>query len=178
MLFRSMAHIGKAQLFIFTFTIVATLLTDLLLGIVAGVIAKLILNVALYRKANKARTNGAGAPSWAASVAAFFKSPVTRRVTEGDVYHLHVERPLVCFNTAKMLQEFDRVPAGAKQIEIHLDPRVGLIDHTSFENLHHTIRDFSDRGIPVKLAGLNHMRGLSEYHAATHVAEALSVQPS
>ena len=48
------AHIGKEQLGIFTFTIVATLATDLLWGIIAGTVAKFAMNTYFFRKASPA----------------------------------------------------------------------------------------------------------------------------
>lgn len=67
------------------------------------------------------------------------------------------------------MQEFERVPEGVKEIKIHLHQDVGLIDHTSLENIKHSIRDFEHRDIPVTIMGLDRMRRLSEYHAATRV---------
>src|SRR5262249_30335549 len=49
LVWKHIAHIGKEQLALFTFTIIATLATDLLWGIIAGVAAKFVLNMVLYR---------------------------------------------------------------------------------------------------------------------------------
>lgn len=169
LVWRHIAHIGKAQLFVFAFTIVVTLATDLLIGIIAGVMVKFVVNIAMYRKTAEQLAAPDAPPSWIQLALRFFGSPVTRRVTEDGVYHLYCERPLVCFNTAKMMQEFERVPEGVKEIKIHLHQDVGLIDHTSLENIKHSIRDFEHRDIPVTIMGLDRMRSLSEYHAATRV---------
>ena len=178
LVWKHMAHIGKAQLFIFSFTIVATLLTDLLIGIIAGVIAKFVLNLILFRKAAVADEELAGKPIVQTALD-FFRTPVTRRETIGTELHLHVERPLVCFNTAKMVKELDSIPEGTTAVFVHLERSVGLIDHTSFENIHHAIRDLGHRDIPITLVGLERMRSLSEYHAATHVnAPTLALQPA
>jgi len=169
LVWRHIAHIGKAQLFVFAFTIVATLATDLLIGIIAGVVVKFIINMVLYRNTAVQLADPDSPPSILTLALRFFSSPVTRRANEDGVYHMYCERPLVCFNTAKMMQEFERVPEGVKEIKIHLRQSVGLIDHTSLENLKHSIRDFEHREIPVTVVGLDGMRSLSDYHAATRV---------
>jgi hypothetical protein len=70
----------------------------------------------------------------------------------------------------KLSEELDAVPAEAKAVFVHLDGHVGLVDHTSFENLLHVAQEFSHNNVPVSIVGLDRMRGLSEYHACTHVA--------
>ncbi|HND51462.1 MAG TPA: SulP family inorganic anion transporter [Pirellulaceae bacterium] len=169
LVWKHIAHIGKTQLFIFAFTIVCTLATDLLLGIVAGTIAKFVVNVVLYRRALSTAADAETDSSILSMMKSFFSSPVARREVIGTEYHVYVERPLVCFNLAKFGQEFDILPEGTTEVFIHLERHVGLIDHTSFENVDHVTRDLSHRGIPVTLVGLERMRRMSEYHASMHV---------
>lgn len=179
LVWKHMAHIGRAQLSIFAFTIAATLLTDLLLGIIAGVIAKFALNLVLYRKSVAAAKDALADRPLTQVALDFFRTPVTRRELIGGDLHLHIERPLVCFNTAKMVKELETIPDGTSQVIVHLERGVGLIDHTSFENIHQAIRDLSHRQIPITLTGLDRMRSLSDYHAATHVnAPSIALQPA
>jgi len=170
LVWKHMAHIGKEQLAIFALTIVATLLTDLLWGIVAGVIAKFALNMVLYRYAIAVASPSGAQPSLARSMFDFFRNPVGRRYLLDSEYHLHLDKPLVCFNSMKLSAELDRVPPEAKAIFVHLDGQVGLVDHTSCENLMNVVQEFSHSNVPVSIVGLDRMRRLSEYHAGTHVA--------
>jgi carbonic anhydrase len=164
------ARIGRAQLAVFTLTVVATLLTDLLWGIFAGVVAKLILNVALYRRAMLVASPDARKPSIARTIAAFFGNPVARCELRGEAYHIHLDKPLVCFNSMALSKELDRVPAEAQAVYVHLDGQIGLIDHTSCEILMHVVQEFSHNAVPVSIVGLEHMRRLSKHHACAHVA--------
>jgi MFS superfamily sulfate permease-like transporter len=171
LVWRHMAHIGKEQLGIFAFTVVATLATDLLWGIVAGTIAKLALNLVLYRQGQAATAEeGETLPSYWRSVRRFFANPVQRREIRESEYHLYLNGPLVCFNSMKLSEELDRIPEGATAVSIHLDERVALIDHTSRENLTHSIQEFSNSDVPVNVVGLERMRSLSHYPACTLVA--------
>lgn len=170
LVWRHIAAIGKEQLGIFTLTIIATLLTDLLWGIIIGVIAKYVLNMVLYRYAMAVAATGDTTPTLTRSMLEFFCNPVQRRELRGSDYHLHLDKPLVCFNSMKLSEELDRVPAEAKAVFVHLNGKVGLIDHTSCENLMRVIQDFSHNDVPVHIVGLDRMKRLSEYHACTHVA--------
>jgi carbonic anhydrase len=170
LVWKHMAHIGKEQLAIFTLTIVATLLTDLLWGIFAGVIAKFALNMVLYRYAIAVASPNDTHPSLARSMLDFFSNPVSKRYLLNSEYHLHLDKPLVCFNSMKLSTELDQVPKEAKAIYVHLDGQVGLVDHTACENLMNVVQEFSHTNVPVSIVGLDSMRRLSEYHAGTHVA--------
>ncbi len=165
-----MAHIGKEQLGIFVVTVVSTLLTDLLWGIAVGVGAKFVLNMVLYRRAMAVSLPAEATPSLPRSALNFFHNPVRQRELRGADYHLYVDKPLVCFNLMKLSEELDRVPAAAKAVYVHLDGQVGVIDHTSCENLMHVVQELSHTNVPVEIVGLDRMRRLSEYHAGTHLA--------
>ena len=160
LVWRHMAHIGREQFSIFTVTVVATLLTDLLLGIVAGVVAKFVINAVLYRRAAADGASGQ-APSLFRIATDFFGDPVSRREMRGNECHLFLDRPLVCFNSMKLTAELDDVPPSATSVVVHLGPTVGLIDHTSSENLMEVVEDFSHTDRPVTVVGFDDMRPLS-----------------
>lgn len=170
LVWKHMAHIGRWQLAIFTFTVVATLLTDLLWGIIAGVAAKYVVNLVMYKRAIRVTLPDGSSPGFGRMMIDLFRNPVSRRELVETDYHLYLAKPLVCFNSMKLTEELDRVPAGTKSVHVHLDEQVGLIDHTSCENLIYAIQEFSHSDIPVHVVGLERMRRLSEYHAGTHVA--------
>lgn len=172
LVWKHMAHIGKEQLAIFAFTIAATLATDLLWGIVAGVAAKFVLNLVLYRRAIAISSEDGYKPSLSRTILDFFSNPVSRRELIGKEFHMYLDKPLVCFNSMKLSEELDKIPAEAKSVKVHLDNQVGLVDHTSCENLMHVAKEYSHNDVPLTIAGLDGMRRLSEYHACTHVATA------
>jgi MFS superfamily sulfate permease-like transporter len=170
LVWKHIAQIGKEQLSIFTLTVVATLLTDLLWGIVIGVVAKFLLNMYLYRSAMAISSPLAPRPTLAHSMLTFFRNPVCNRELCGSEYHLYLDKPLVCFNSMKLSSELDKVPSEATAVFVHLNGSVGVIDHTSCENLLHVVQEFSHSNVPVEIVGLDHMRRLSEYPACTHLA--------
>ena len=170
LVWKHMAHIGLEQLGIFAFTIVVTLLTDLLWGIVAGVAAKFMLNMVLYRYALAVRSPTRRKPSLTESVKAFFSSPVVSAGLNGEGYEVVVDRPLVCFNSMKLTEVLDRTPEGARWVHIRMGEGVGIIDHTSCENLMHAVEESRQGAAPVRIFGLEQMQRLSEYPHGTHVA--------
>lgn len=172
LVWKHMAHIGREQLGIFTFTIVVTLLTDLLWGIVAGVAAKFALNMVIYRYAVAAQSSTGRLPSLAESTKAFFATPVVRSGMVGDEYEIVVDRPVVCFNSMKLDSALGQVPVGAKRVRILLGEGVGVIDHTACENLMHTVAESARGEVPIRVVGLGEMLRLSEYANGTHIAAA------
>ncbi len=165
---RHMAHIGKEQLAVFTFTVIATLATDLLIGILAGTLMKLIINVVLYKSSESLRTDGTRTGVLKV-VKGFFQNPVGKREMVGDELHLHMDKPLVCFNSMKLTDEFEKISAGTRSITIHLNDKVRLIDHTSCENLLQSVDSFSENNLPIHVLGLNKLRARSHYPAAARV---------
>ena len=70
----------------------------------------------------------------------------------------------------RLSKELDKVPSEATAVFVHLNGRVGVIDHTSCENLLHVVQEFSHNNVPVEIVGLDRMRRLSEYPACTHLS--------
>lgn len=122
---RHMAHIGKEQLGIFTFTLVATLATDLLWGIIAGVAAKFVLNAWLVRKSLKAQPDAAAQKS---SLLDLFANPVGRKEWIDGEYHIHVEKPVVWLNSRKLRKELNNLPSNARSVVLHMDAPVTVIE--------------------------------------------------
>ena len=171
LVWRHVAHIGSEQVVIFSFTIAVTLLTDLLIGIAAGVVANYILSALLCRHSVSMATN-AGVPNLSTTkcMSDFFRDPVYKREFCDGVYHMYVDKPLVCFNTMQLSEELDEIPADAKAVRVHLDERVALIDHTAAENLMHAIKEYSHSNVPVEIVGLERLERLSHYDACVRVA--------
>ncbi len=171
LVWRHMTHIGKEQVVIFSFTIVATLLTDLLIGIAAGVAANFVLSTLFCRHAiQTAKTAGIKNLSLVGCIRDFFRNPVRQREYCDGVYHMYVDKPLVCFNTMQLSEELDEIPSDVKAVEVHLEERVALIDHTAAENLMHAIKEHSHSNVEVKLIGLERLERLSHYDACVRVA--------
>jgi len=163
---RHMAKIGKEQLALFAFTVLVTLLTDLLIGICAGVVAKYFLNLLLCSRSTVADDN----TSTTRYMLDFFRNPVGEKAVVDGVLHLHLNKPLVCFNSMKLEEELAALPKDIKAVHLHLDPRVSLIDHTSCENLLSAVHEFTRNGVPAQVIGLDALQPRSEYHACVHVA--------
>ncbi|MEI8019008.1 MAG: SulP family inorganic anion transporter, partial [Schlesneria sp.] len=171
LVWRHMAHIGKEQVVIFSFTIIVTLLTDLLVGIAAGVAANFVLSTLFCRHAiSTATASGVKNLSLAKCMGDFFRNPVVNREYCDGVYHMYVDKPLVCFNTMQLSEELDEIPSDVKSVQVHLDERVALIDHTAAENLMHAIKEYSHSNVPVEIIGIDHLEPLSHYDACVRVA--------
>jgi carbonic anhydrase len=174
-IWRHISQIGREQLVIFSFTIAVTLMTDLLMGIIAGVVAKLIFDLWTYREATAiARASGIKGLSLISTFCNFFRNPVEKKEMAEGIYHLYVNKPLVCFNVMQMSQELDHIPEGAKAVCVHLNENVALIDHTSVENLLHAIEEYSHSAIPIEIVGPTPLMCLSKNRASVRVALPMS----
>lgn len=171
---RHIARIGREQVFLFSLTVISTLLTDLLIGIIVGVAGKLLLNLILYRQSLNSLHGDEHHPAkWMRSLHDLFADPVERRQREGDVEHVYLTGPLVCFNSMRLAGVMNELDPEVKKVMIHLGPLVSLVDHTACENLLHIVHDFADSDIPVTLEGLDRLRRRSDYVSAMHVARAV-----
>lgn len=236
LVWRHMAHIGKEQLGVFTFTLVVTLATDLLIGIIAGTMAQFVVNAWLCRGAARtALTNGAvrstsfldlfcnpvsrrelidgeyhlytdkpvvwlnagklrrelnAIPAAAKgvvvhmhetlslwkSMAEFFQNPVEHTQLINGEYHVHVTKPLVCFNSMQFCKELEQIPPEATTVHVHIDRTVPLVDHTSCDALLHAVREASHSTVPITVVGLDRMTSLSGHAASSRVGNDVSYQ--
>ena len=120
---RHVAHIGKEQLGIFTFTVIVTLATDLLIGIVAGVFAKFLLSAWMCRRSLKSNTSENLRKS---SLFDLFTNPVVHKGWIDSEYHIYVEKPVVWFNKRMLQRELDNLPSNARSVVVHMDSQVTL----------------------------------------------------
>jgi len=172
MIWRHVASIGKEQLFIFTFTIVATLMTDLLWGIIAGTLLTLVMNMILYRFALTATAPYVSRiPSLFSSMIALFRSPVTCHEIRSSEYRLVLNRPLVCFNSYLLSEELNRIPQTIKSVVIDVSKCAGIVDHTGCENLMFEVEESTFPERSIRIEGLDEMTKLSTSHSkCTHIA--------
>jgi MFS superfamily sulfate permease-like transporter len=173
LIWRHIAHIGREQVVIFSFTIIVTLLTDLLVGIIAGVVAKYILDLLLCRYAIATATSAAMKHlSIIKCMGDFFRNPVYDRDYCDGVYRIYINKPLVCFNAMQLAEEIDEIPSDARAVQVHLTESVTLIDRTAAENLKYTIQEYSQSNVPVEIVGIEKLIGLSHYDACVRIASA------
>lgn len=172
MIWRHVASIGKEQLFVFTFTIAATLMTDLLWGIVAGTLLTLVMNLVLYRFSLVATTPYMSRiPSVISSAIALFRSPVATHEICSSEYRLVLNRPLVCFNSYLLSEELSRIPNTIKSVVIDISRSAGIVDHTGCENLMFEVEESSLPHRQIRIEGLNEMTKLSDTHSkCTYIA--------
>lgn len=156
-------HIGPEQLFVFSVTVAVTLLTDLLIGIFVGMGVELIVSMALT--SHRVRTPE-GRPMSSGEVfryglshlSQFLRNPVVRRESREDGYHLHLDRPLVCFNSMHFDRELSNIPEDAPALHLHFGENVAMIDHTSSDGLIQFSDDYEGSGRGrVELVGLDRM---------------------
>lgn len=171
LVWRQVARIGKEQLALFAFTVLVTLWTDLLIGILAGVVAKCLVNVMLCR--NAVQTSPDHSVSMHGYMFDFFRNPVCKQSVEDGVWHLYVDKPLVCFNSMKLEEAMAEVPPEIKSICLHLNPRVPLIDHTACETLHQLIETFEHSSTPLTVVGLERMMRLSKHISSVYIVDPL-----
>ncbi len=154
-------EIGPEQLFLYGITVVATLLTDLLIGVLVGTACKYAL--VLYRSA-PAVGESMGVR---ARLAEPFRDPVTHVAeSEGEVI-LDIERPLVCFNSYKLLERLESIGDG-RRVRVNLGPDARLVDHTAAEAV--MIGASSSVDGAVRLVGLESFVAVSDHPYALRIA--------
>src|SRR5262249_30475717 len=104
-------------------------------------------------------------------VTQLFRNPVVRRDRVEGTYHLHLDRPLVCFNSLHLNRELGRVPADASDVVLHIGENVAMIDHTSCDTLMHFAEEFERHGTArVEINGLDRVEKRSRAETAMRLA--------
>ncbi len=122
LVWRHMAHIGKEQLAIFTFTVIVTLATDLLLGIVAGTLATFFVNAYLCNKAVQSLPQNGHKTSWLD----LFANPIGHKEWVNNEYHLYIDKPVGLFNNGKLQAELNSLPPNAGDVVLHMNSSASL----------------------------------------------------
>lgn len=193
-------QVGLDQFAVYCFTVWVTLTTDLMWGIILGTVLMLVLNAALIW--TTARKNGQPGPSLPSLVTMMFQSPVAQSavgqppasapsfsVSEGDlaqgamvflpsaheaeaVYHMVLDKPLVCSNFLPLSTALEGVPPETKCIYLHVTNDVSVIDHTTADHLFHLIqRNKSENKPHIEIIGLDRMKKLSHTENCTRLLD-------
>ena len=112
---RHVAHVGRDQLIVFTFTVLVTVATDLLIGIIAGTILQFILSALACRGA--ARACGGRE----VRLSELFSNPVVHKGWVGDEYHIYVDKPVMPTNQRLLQRELDGLPDDVRKVTVHLN---------------------------------------------------------
>jgi hypothetical protein len=157
----------------FAVTVLVTVTTDLLIGIAAGLAVKYLLTLWSHTLAlawnSTAEEEGSQKPAtlWGLTFE-LFRNPVARKEQVDWTYHLYCDRPLCCFNLFHLLREMDAIPSDAREIVMHLNEGVTLIDHTTCEILFHYLEEHknNDEKPSLIIEGLERMRNLSGHESS------------
>jgi MFS superfamily sulfate permease-like transporter len=176
------ARVGWEQFVIFAVTVFVTVTTDLLIGIGAGVAVKYLLtlwshSLALAWNAGM-EEDGSKKPAnlWGLAIE-LFRNPVARKEYAEGVYRLYCDRPMCCFNLFHLLREMDAIPLDAREVAMHLNDGVTLIDHTTCETLFHYLEEHNNGNgkAPLEIEGLDRIRSLSGHESSMRLGiQALS----
>lgn len=144
--FGSMWVIGKEQFLVFVTTIVAIVLTDLLVGVLIGMALEFVINYAR------------GLP-FTATFSPGFDEPRQ----EGNAWVITPQHAVTFSNWLPVRSRIDEL--GLKQNHnIVVDLRkTELVDHTVMEKLKDLSRTFKDKGLELKVIGLEQHKALSSH---------------
>lgn len=153
--------IGRDQILIFIFTILAILATDLLWGIIAGVAAEVLM--LLYLLHPSLRTVLTGRLTFSQSFAylshnlsSLFRSPVisVREETLDGKPHVRVSlSSVVCFNLIFLDKLLQSLPANTS-LTLVMTESGHVIDHSAMEYLHQIEEEYVRQGRKFELLGM------------------------
>mgnify|MGYP001764786692 CR=1 FL=1 len=154
--------IGRDQILIFIFTILAILATDLLWGIIAGVAAEVLM--LLYLLHPSLRTVLTGRLTFSQSFAylghnlsSLFRTPVisVREENIGGKPHVRISLgSVVCFNLIFLDKLLQSLPAGSS-LTMVMTESGHVIDHSAMEYLHQTEEEYVRQGRKFELLGMD-----------------------
>jgi MFS superfamily sulfate permease-like transporter len=140
-------RIGPEQLMIFTTTLIMTLATDLLVGVAAGMVLKIILHL----------INGAPLRN-------LFRAEI-KETQVADTVTVTVGGAAIFTNYLGLEKRLVLAQGVARRVILDLT-HARLVDHTTFEKLHHLADDWKREGRELVLHGLDDHRSFSKHHLA------------
>ncbi len=166
---RHLSHIGREQVALYAVTVVVTLFTDLLIGVLVGTVLKLVI-LMLYARPAGERPEVTGG-FWS-TLRDMFRDPVTEVVGDGARRKYVVTRPLVCFNSYKLLERLEDSQDDASQVEVEdltvqVTRKVSVIDHTALDGIFPAM-DAATTG-PRRVVGMARLGRLGRNDRAVHV---------
>jgi len=172
---RHLASIGREQVFLYITTVVVTLFTDLLVGVLVGTALKLAILLLYARPAGEpAEVLGGFWPT----LFGMFRDPVTETRDEGARQTYVVGRPLVCFNSYKLLERLETTQAdttspAVEDLTIQMSPDVRVVDHTALDGVFLAM-DMATKQ-PLRIEGLDQMVRLGQDERAVRVRGRVAV---
>lgn len=162
--------IGRDQIVIFVFTILAILATDLLKGILLGVAAEIVMLVYLLTPSFRFILAGRltfhqASVFLRASLLSLFRSPVIKikQKEEDGRAHYHVSlSSLVCFNLLSLERTLSAIPANAG-LTLTVTESGRIIDHTSMEYLHQLKEEYLRDGRPFAIRGMENFQQFTSH---------------
>lgn len=155
--------IGRDQIIIFVFTILAILATDLLYGILLGIAAEVLMLLYLLTPSLRVVITGRFTfrqsvdLSWK-NLVNLFRNPVISLKDESRDTHAHYRISLgsvVCFNLIYLDKLLQSLPGNAS-ITLVMTESGHIIDHTAMEYLHQTEEQFVREGRAFEVQGMHH----------------------
>jgi carbonic anhydrase len=164
--------VGTEQLAVFAVTAIVTgVQTDLLEGVVAGMATKLVL-VMWFAYFRARKTPDGRRPTLFRIFWGIFTNPISRASENGGTGHIEVDGPLVCFNLHHALTRIGMFSANTRELVIHFNGGVGVVDHTAMVSLREQTSAWERDGRVIRLTGLDKMSKVSAHSDATHLAPA------
>lgn len=175
--------IGRDQILIFVFTILAILATDLLVGILLGVLAEILLLVYLLTPSLRFVMTGRLSMSQALgfmwrNFTGLFGSPVisVKKETRNGREHYEITlSSIVCFNLLPLDRLMDSLPADAS-VTLIVTESGRIIDHTGMEYLHQFMEEGLSRHRVVELQGLENFYQFTNHSLSARMRDAKLVR--
>jgi MFS superfamily sulfate permease-like transporter len=148
--FKHVWEIGKAQLLIFSITLITVLATDLIIGIAAGILTKLFIHI-IY-----------GAP-----LKYLFRTKFDYEENEREGI-IHIEYAAIFSNYLSLKSEIEK---HANKQHLILDfQKVNLLDHSFREHIHDLQNDWDKEGRHLEFINKEHLIAVSKHPLAAKVA--------
>lgn len=175
--------IGRDQIIIFVFTIVAILGTDLLSGILLGIAAEILMLLYLLVPSLRFVLTGRLTVSnsftllWRNFIS-LFTSPVikVKSVERSDKPHYEITlSSLVCFNLLPLDKTLAALPANC-DITFIINESGRIIDHTAMEYLHQFEEECVRDGRAFEIQGLSNFMQFTNHSLAARMQDAILVK--